>query len=665
MTPDWCFRTLSISVALVACVLSGCTETEPPPVRAEPSRVRLEVVDRLLPHEGERKRGTSRECAVGDEIRPAHGCPVPFPVRSRLQENGSWRFNLSPRARGRHVLLQIRARQDKKSKWKTVRTEMFPKAPPSFSATLSDEREITATAFVLPEPRHRMRSRPVSARSGMTLQGGFALDPLLPAERSAAVRFEILARVGTAPPETIHEEVLSPDASDGWHDYSISLDRWAGEDVRFEFVTQFPGLARAGKTVAPLWSRPLVLAPTEEEDWNFVLVSLDTVRADHLGAYGASENPTPVLDRLAASGAVLERVSTTFPSTTASHMSLFTGLYPSVHEVVAPGMSLDPRIPTLAALLASAGYRTAAVTENGMIVAQAGFAAGFDSYAEFKGATPIQTSGHVEKVIDTGVRWIEAHRDERFFLFLHTYEAHGPHTPPSPFDRFVSERGEKHAAYRGEILHADHELQRLLDTLDALDLTERTVLLVTSDHGEAFGESDAYGHGWHLTDEILHVPLLVRAPGLVAPGARLGATASLVDVAPTLLTWADVPTPPAMQGRALAVTLSAKDQPDAPVYSEMREMRGPDQRLSIAIREQDMKWVFDINEELRVFDVSSGTDVELSPVPEDLIARGQLLRERFFESVEASRATLNAPAATAIELDEDTEHQLRALGYVE
>lgn len=640
----------------------GCTESPP---------VQLEVVARLLQPEGPAGFGEQRECAVGHEYRPATGCPDLVQLRPREPEEGPTRgYAVFPPGYGRDLLVEISTRPDALTKWTPKAWHEIPSAGRQITLEVPETSgRIRALAFAFHEVDRTLRADPIIPPVGSVLQGGVALDPVVPADRSAPVEFRIQAHPSDGEPQTLFSTTIDPAAAaPGWTDYTLSLDSFAGREVTLEFRTRWSGGVTAA-IAAPLWSRPAVLAPTADPDWNFVLVSLDTLRADHVGVYGAGDGVTPNLDALAASGVTFEHASTTFPSTTASHMSLFTGLYPSVHEVRAPPASLAPKIPTLAQLLASSGYRTAAVTENGMIVARAGFMRGFDSYAEFKDATPAAASGHIDKVLDVATRWLADHRDEQFLLFVHTYQVHGPHNPPAEFDRFEPLPGrneavaEMHAAYRGEILYADHEIQRLVGALDSLGLAKRTVLIVTSDHGEGFGEQQVFGHGHNLTEELLHIPMIVRAPGLGSPSSRVGRPVSLVDVSPTILELAGVRVPAGVQGRSFADTLSGKgDDSWGPVYSEVPKKTGN----AVAIREGDTKWIFRPGlESPQVFDLSSGTEAEIEPVPPHVRARGRALYDRFEGGVRESRRRLANPGSGSIEVDAETEQQLRVLGYVD
>jgi arylsulfatase A-like enzyme len=197
-----------------------------------------------------------------------------------------------------------------------------------------------------------------------------------------------------------------------------------------------------------------------------------------------------------------------------------------MHGVIGPLDALPFDIPTLAELLAQHGWETGAVTEDGMLVAGAGFQRGFAYYRENKAESIWEAKGQVDVTFRHGLEWLQEHRDEKFFLFLHTYQVHSPYLPPPEYDRFKTYRdGDREVpitpqtsgairgshAYAGEVLYTDHEIGILLAGLRDLRLDERTLVVFTSDHGEEFGEHGWIGHDETVYDEVLHVPLLMRA----------------------------------------------------------------------------------------------------------------------------------------------------------
>jgi len=315
-----------------------------------------------------------------------------------------------------------------------------------------------------------------------------------------------------------------------------------------------------------------------------VLISIDSLRADHVGAYGYERDTTPFLDALAARGVLFEHAISPCPRSLPAHMSMLTGLYPPEHGVVDPGLRPSPAVPLLAEHLQAAGYTTAAFTGGGAVSADFGFARGFQ---RFDGRGTVETSD-VRRVVDEGIDFVAGlDPDERFFLMLHTYAAHAPHDPPGEYGarfwegarpplavhsadsvRIGGAEGRRvtrqeiawrEAMYDAEIRFVDDALAHFFTQLEAIGVTDVTVI-VTAGHGEEFGEHGMFGHG-QLYHETLHVPLLVVHPGLRG-GHRVTSLVELVDVSPTVLELAGLrPDTPTMSGISLLPLLVGPDDP--------------------------------------------------------------------------------------------------------
>jgi tetratricopeptide (TPR) repeat protein len=298
-----------------------------------------------------------------------------------------------------------------------------------------------------------------------------------------------------------------------------------------------------------------------------VLVSIDTLRADHLPAYGYGAGHTPVLDALASEGIVFEDVYSHCPLTLPAHTSMLTGLLPPRHGVRDNiGFSLDPSHETLASRLRAAGWRTGAAVSAFVMRSQTGISRGFELYddaIELEGDT--QALGTLQRdgalAVEALGRWIEGlEEDERFFAFLHLYE---PHTPYSPPERFRSLA----LPYDGEIAYADELVGRFLEQLKDDDRYDHAVILLTSDHGEGLNDHGEQEHGIFLYREAVHVPLILRLPGGVRGGTRVGGTVAQVDIAATLLDLVGLPTD-GMDGLSLRSSIEAASATPRPVYSE-------------------------------------------------------------------------------------------------
>jgi arylsulfatase A-like enzyme len=317
-----------------------------------------------------------------------------------------------------------------------------------------------------------------------------------------------------------------------------------------------------------------------------ILISLDTLRADRLAAYGAYRRTTPQIDAFARDAVVFTDTWSVRPETSGSHMSIFTSLFPSEHGVTSFINSPSPAIELLAERLRREGYLTRAYTEDGGVWANAGFARGFSAYAERRSADFVYR-GEADATFADGTRWVEAHVDRTFFLFLHTYQVHSPYSPPADYRALFADVPGREPpgtrqfalAYDQEARYLDDHVGPFLATLARLGLSDRTIVIILSDHGEEFGEHGRMGHGRTLHQEVLRVPLVIAAPGLLAP-AQVTTPTSLLDVAPTVLDLLDLAATPEHRGislrpRTRAVASGGAIDPAAaarPIFSEVDRM---------------------------------------------------------------------------------------------
>jgi len=288
---------------------------------------------------------------------------------------------------------------------------------------------------------------------------------------------------------------------------------------------------------------------------NVLLVSIDTLRADRVGAYGAHDAGTATLDAVAAAGVRFEKAIAPAPLTLPSHATLLTGLYPPRHGVRHNGMfRLASAHETLAERFAAAGFDTGAVVGAVVLASRYGLDQGFDHYDDATGGGRASATGYPERrageVTDAALRWLAGARAP-FFLFVHYYDPHAEYQPPPPFAERFARR-----PYEGEVAYVDAELGRLFEALRARGQLERTLVAVTSDHGESLGEHGERTHGYTLYDASLAVPLLLRGPGVPA-GRVVPGVVSLASVAPTLLALSGLPPLPDADGRDLRPLFAA------------------------------------------------------------------------------------------------------------
>lgn len=281
-----------------------------------------------------------------------------------------------------------------------------------------------------------------------------------------------------------------------------------------------------------------------------VLISLDTCRADHLSCYGYSENTTPNIDTLAKEGFLFENVFAQVPMTLPSHCSIMTGTIPPNHGVHSNFQKLSEDSLTLAEILSEAGYSTGGVAGAYVLDGSFGFAQGFDSYTDGFQKPPPGVHAYAERMADEvsqyGCEWLEKHKDEKFFLFLHYYDPHIPYRPPEPFaDQFADN------LYAGEIAFTDDCVGQVVEKLKELGLYESTMIVVTGDHGEMLGEHGENTHGYLIYQSAIQVPLIFKLPQKQG-GIRISHAAGLTDIFPTILTLAGIGNDNEIQGRDLS-----------------------------------------------------------------------------------------------------------------
>lgn len=479
-----------------------------------------------------------------------------------------------------------------------------------------------------------------------------------------------------------------------------------------------------GNSRKPLWSRYLGLlalpalavivgckgesrsSPTRAncEGCNVLLISIDTLRASRLGCYGGPRPTSPGIDALAAESTLFENASACSYHTADSHASIFTSTLPSVHEVTnagsRSGYPLAPGISTLAEALSQAGYATAGFHGGGNVSAIYGFDRGFERY-------------ELTENLDDASRWVETLDRRPFFLFAHTFHVHDPYTPRIETlaalgierrddveieltrlehgsagetslsfrqirDRFwasIHRDDPEHVAYAlalydAEILEVDAMVTRLVRKV--LRLAPNTMVILTSDHGEEFGEHGRFLHE-SLFQEVLHVPLIVRFPD--RPARRIAERVSLLDLSPTILDEVGVAAPATFQGRSLVPSLAGRAGfPRFQLAERMALDAAPSGGRPVARRLDAAAFIGQekvIRQEgkaaVEVYDLGS------DPRERRDLAMGDALRQaaaenalqRILEATDRfSKLVPRSSSRSAVPLSPELEEQLRALGYL-
>ena len=332
------------------------------------------------------------------------------------------------------------------------------------------------------------------------------------------------------------------------------------------------------------------------KDHNLVLVSFDALQASHVGCYGYPRKVTPFFDRLAKKGFIYTDTMSVASWTVPASMTWFTGVYPSEHRMtnkyavyneqeqkLANLKELSPDLMTLADIMKGNGYATGGFAGNAGVSGGFGYEQGFDIYYYPKGKF-----GSIEQSIPRAIRWLQANKQKKFFLFLHGYDVHGQRTPDAGFDyRFVDknydmrytgseleqellreeglEKGQLtlrdadvqfwRAIYDEKIQRMDKQFGQFLAAFDKLGLTDKTLFVLTSDHGTEFYEHRRFDHGFTLYKELIHVPLVIKLPGQTA-GKSISDRVSSIDVMPTILDLLDVQVPAKAKQQLRGTSLS-------------------------------------------------------------------------------------------------------------
>jgi arylsulfatase A-like enzyme/Tfp pilus assembly protein PilF len=395
-----------------------------------------------------------------------------------------------------------------------------------------------------------------------------------------------------------------------------------------------------------------------------ILISIDTCRADHLGCYGRSPSPTPVLDALAGEGVLFEETITPVPMTLPAHCCMLTGTTPlrhGVHDNMTYRLGDDQT--TLAEVLRDHGYATGAILGAFVLDARFGLSQGFTTYDDAIGGPSgggvlIESERRASEVTDRACAWIDANAARPFFLFAHYYDPHWPYTPPETFaGRFPGE------PYTAEIAYADAEIGRLLRHLRDRGLYERSLIVIAGDHGESLGEHGEKLHGYFIYQSTLHVPLIVRAPGANGRGPRarrVAARAGLIDVVPTILGYLGLPAAPGVEGRDLSRAGSGSEAGEArDFYCESLTPTTYGCSPLLGLVGGDWKLIDSSSPEL--YGLADDPSEQRDRAGE-LPARIEAMRARLIDLV-AMRA--QGPASGDREpADEETRERLRSLGYI-
>ncbi len=470
------------------------------------------------------------------------------------------------------------------------------------------------------------------------------------------------------------------------------------EDTRLLFIT------RGEESCFSFWENPVVYG-LETKTRGVILISIDTLRADHLGCYGYKRETSPHIDALAEDSAVFLNAYAASPWTLPSHVSMLTSLFGVHHQVYQETDKMDPSLMTLADFMRSGGFFCTSFNGGGFVSSIYGFSKGFDSYHEGEGGVFHQDSA--ERVFHSVLNWLEIHRDRNFFLFVHTYQPHSPYACPFPYkvmfldedSRFThldllsylggkssifkplpeKERENIIGLYDGEVRYTDDKLiGPLIAKLKEMGLYEESLIVFTSDHGEEFFDHGGWGHGHSLYNEALKVPLVIKFPKEKFKGKTVNQIVTLVDIMPTVLDEMGLDfSEDEIDGRSLLPFLEGKEREDR-VYLADIGSNVLGSRIPKSISTNKGKWKLILSQKFRpeerdffAFPPPQIGPVEFYHLVNDPYERTNLADKnpdrvnRVIHWVNEYYAKARKRKVEKAKLNEQVESQLRALGYIQ
>ncbi|MFB0564137.1 MAG: sulfatase-like hydrolase/transferase [Candidatus Aminicenantaceae bacterium] len=398
------------------------------------------------------------------------------------------------------------------------------------------------------------------------------------------------------------------------------------------------------------------------KEFNYILITVDTLRADRLHCYGFPSIETPYIDILASRGIKFEKCIAQTPLTLPSHTSILTGTHPLFHGVRDNGGFLVPEeLVSLAELFKDEGYETAAFVAAYVLDSKWGLNQGFDYYFDKFDLSRFQkiSLGSVQRpaneVMDEAISWLEERKERKFFTWIHLYDPHTPYEPPPPYDEKYPGR-----PYIGEIAFTDSELGRLWRFLENNNLLENSILIFAGDHGESLGEHRESTHGFFVYQEGIQVPLIFVTPFEKLQEVSSSAVVSLVDIMPTVCEMADISVPSQVQGESLMPLFFTPEKSHSYAYAETFYPRfhyGWSEIKSL----QNERYKLIIAPEMELYDLKEDPDEikNLASSQKKLLAELKVEADSLIK-----KFSENALEIDYKKIDEETREKLAALGYI-
>ncbi len=553
---------------------------------------------------------------------------------------------------------------------------------------LGGESRPGLVAPVPAEFRYRIR---IPQRASLTFAIGIAATPSFTSEESLPgnrMRFTVKAGEKRVD-DVVFDKEIHVSRRDRWLHQIVDLRRYAGREIWLAFQTSFPGYEPVAD--APLLPLVGVFADPVLHDGGayrkskgIVLISIDTLRRDHVSLYGYPRRTTPGLDALARESVVFDDAVSTASWTLPAHASLLTSTYPGVHGAVNAKVGLSPEWPRLPGILRAEGFFTQAIVTHVYLSRAYGFGEGFDRHHYLPDT-------RAEEVTNDAIGFLEERGDRNFFLFLHYYDPHWHYDPPPPYDKAFdpSYRGSANgiwwnfkdlnaatidpkdlhhivALYDGEILYTDRQLERLFQEMKRLGVYDDSLVVITSDHGEEFLDHGMWEHQKTLYEEQLRIPLMMKLPGGAKGPRRVEGQVSLIDVAPTILDLQGIASPATYQGRSL---LSSIDRGKADVreqaWAETEHTLDGSHKIAVRKGRQGKKAIFTLKgnaTSIELYDLSRDQKEQTNldePTSRDGLEKGLAAY-----LAEIARQRVNKGKSPDVILDRRDLERLRSLGYI-
>jgi len=392
---------------------------------------------------------------------------------------------------------------------------------------------------------------------------------------------------------------------------------------------------------------------------NVVLISIDTCRTDYLSCYGYPHKTTPNIDAIADNSIIFENVISPVPLTLPAHASMLTGTIPPYHGVHDNfNYWLGTSNITLAETLKDNGFTTAAIISAFVMDSQFGLNQGFDTYYDRfdrKVNQPDASERPGRQTSFLAQNWLEQHKDQRFFLFLHYYDPHTKYEPPEPFASKFADN-----LYAGEIAYTDYCIAQVIQKLKDLDLFDSSLLIITGDHGEMLGEHREQEHGYFIYQSAIKVPLIFKLPQQ-RKSKNIKDTVSLIDIVPTICSLLDIQVPPQVQGKDLSPYFSGNAKPTEQRYLYCESLTPTKYGCNPLLGVISEGWKYIQTTKPELYDTNKNAAESINLI-EKHPHRARILQDQIKQVLEQSIP--GADSDSKAPMDEKTRKRLESLGYV-